>query len=98
MGVYTSSRPDGIMMPSPRRRPEDLRGPTASCAIAQVRSLVIVEPEVAIQRDLQLGRAREEAAAELDAPQFGEDGALQSFHEAVCPRVAGARPGMRHAE
>jgi hypothetical protein len=42
-------------------------------------STVIVKAQVAFQRGLQEPDVREEPAAELDAPELAEDGALQPF-------------------
>ncbi len=50
-----------------------------------MRSLVVVEAQIAIEGVLELRPAREVATAELDAPMLVEDGALEPFDEAVGP-------------
>jgi hypothetical protein len=66
--------------------------------VAEVRRPVIVESEVAIQRDLPLRRVREEPPTELHAPQLGEDRARQAFHEAIRPRMPAPGPLVAYVE
>ncbi len=86
------------MISSPCNSPEEFSGWASLRAISQMWSTVIVKAQVAFQRGLQEPDVREEPAAKLDAPELAEDGALQPFHEAIRPRMAGASPRMPHPE
>jgi hypothetical protein len=65
------------MISPPCDSPEQRGRRAAPGAVAQVGSAVVVELEVPIQGGLQEPYVGEEPAAELHAPQLGEDGALR---------------------
>jgi hypothetical protein len=62
--------------------------------VARVGPAVVVELQVPVQGGLQGPHVGEEPAAELHAPQLGEDGAMQALGGAVGPGVAGPGAGM----
>ena len=74
---------------------KDLRRRAASSAIAEVGTLVIVEGQVAVQDVLHRRHTGEEAPTKLDAPQLGQDRALQALDEAVGPGMARSGPRVR---
>lgn len=55
---------------------------------------MIVERQVSIQGVLHRRHPSEEAAPELDAPELGQDRALQALHEAIGPRMPWLRTGV----
>jgi uncharacterized protein (DUF2126 family) len=59
-----------------------------------MRTVVVVEPQEALERAFELAQAGEVAATELDAPVLMEDRALQPLDEAVGEGVPWLRPGV----
>ena len=63
-----------------------------------MRSLVVVEAQVALEGGIEVSEPREVPAAELDAPVLVKDRLLQSLDEAIGKGVSGLRPGVADAE
>ena len=53
-----------------------------------MRSLDVVEPQIAVERPLQGADTREVLATKGDAPVLMQDRALHAFDKAVGPRVS----------
>src|SRR5262249_59052824 len=62
-----------------------------------MRALVVVETQETVQAPLQGRAAREVTSAEGHTPVFLQDGALQTFHEAIGPGMAGFGPRVAEA-
>ena len=63
-----------------------------------MRAFVVIETQEAVQAPLQGRAAREVTSAEGHTPVFLQDGALQTFHEAIGPGMAGFGPRVAEAE
>jgi len=63
-----------------------------------VRSLVVIEPKIPVERVLKLPSTREVATAERHAPVLVEDGSLKPFDEPVRPGMPRLRARVGDAE
>src|SRR5262245_5596263 len=80
------------------RSPEQRGGRLTAEPIPWMGTVVVVEPQEAVERALKRHAAREVPAAKGDAPVLLQDRALQAFDETIGPRVPWLGPRVADAQ